>query len=103
MNNPLEKLRHYEWREIGRRFWPLVQPHRWRGLWAALLIGAVGLAVALQPLFAKYMIDVAIPQRNLSLALMAAGVFLIVMLLRMTLWFWAMTVVYRVQQAIVFE
>jgi len=103
MNNPLEKLRHYEWREIGRRFWPLVQPHRWRGLWAALLIGAVGLAVALQPLFAKYMIDVAIPQRNLSLALLAAGVFLIVMLLRMTLWFWAMTVVYRVQQAIVFE
>jgi len=61
------------------------------------------LAVALQPLFAKYMIDVAIPQRNLSLALLAAGVFLIVMLLRMTLWFWAMTVVYRVQQAIVFE
>ena len=101
--NPLEKLRHYDWREIGRRFWPLVQPHRWRGLWAALLVGVVGLAVALQPLFAKYVIDVAIPQRSLSLALLAAGVFLMVMLLRMTLWFWAMTVVYRIQQAIVFE
>ena len=101
--NPLEKLRHYEWREIGRRFWPLVHPHRWRGLWAALLVGVVGLAVALQPLFAKYVIDVAIPQRSLALALLAAGIFLLVMLVRMTLWFWAMTVVYRIQQGIVFE
>ena len=101
--NPMEAVRHYEWREIGRRFWPLVRPHRWRGLWAAVLVGAVGLAVALQPLFAKYVIDVAIPQRSLHLALLAAGAFLAVMLVRMVLWFWAMTVVYRVQQGIVFE
>ena len=99
----MEAVRHYEWREIGRRFWPLVRPHRWRGLWAAVLVGAVGLAVALQPLFAKYVIDVAIPQRSLHLALLAAGAFLAVMLVRMVLWFWAMTVVYRVQQGIVFE
>lgn len=99
----LEEIKHYDWREIGRRFWPLVRPHRWRGLWASLLVGAVGLAVALQPLFAKYVIDEAIPQRSLRLALLAAGVFLAVMFVRMALWFWAMTIVYRIQQDVVFE
>ena len=99
----LETLRHYGWREIGRRFWPLVRPYRWRGLWAAILVGTVGLAVGLYPLFAKYVIDVAIPQRRLILALAAAGVFLVVMFVRMALWFWAMSIVYRIQQSIMFE
>jgi subfamily B ATP-binding cassette protein MsbA len=99
----LEEVKHYDWREIGRRFWPLVRPHRWRALWAAVLVGAVGLAVALQPLFAKYVIDEAIPRQSLRLALGAAGVFLAVMFVRMALWFWAMTVVYRIQQAVVFD
>lgn len=99
----LDEIRNYDWREIGRRFWPLVRPHRWHALWAAVLVGGVGLAVALQPLFAKYVIDEAIPQRSLRLALAAAGVFLAVMFIRMAFWFWAMTVVYRIQQAIVFE
>lgn len=99
----IEQIRNYGWGEIGRRFWPLVRPHRWRGLWAAVLVGAVGLAVALQPLFAKYVIDEAIPRQSLRLALAAGGVFLAVMFVRMALWFWAMTVVYRIQQAVVFE
>lgn len=97
------EVRHYGWGEIGRRFGPLVRPHRLRCLWAAFLVGAVGLAVALQPLFAKYVIDEAIPRRSLKLALAAAAVFLAVMFVRMALWFWAMTLVYRVQQAVVFD
>ncbi len=101
-NLPVE-LRHYGWGAILRRFWPLVRPYRWRCLLAAVLVAAVGLALSLQPLFAKYVIDVAIPQRRVPLALAAAGIFLAVMFLRMSLWFWAMTMVYRTQQAIVFE
>ena len=58
---------------------------------------------ALPILFAKYVIDEAIPRRSLKLALAAAAVFLVVMLVRMALWFWAMTLVYRVQQAVVFD
>jgi ABC-type multidrug transport system fused ATPase/permease subunit len=99
----LGEIRNYGWGEIGRRCWPLVLPHRWRALLAAGLVALVGVAVALQPLFAKYVIDEAIPQRSIRLALMAAGVFLVVMFVRMALWFWAMTIVYRTNQAIVFK
>jgi len=70
---------------------------------AAILVGSVGLAVALQPLLAKYVIDVAIPQRSLRLAIIAAGIFLAIMFVRMLIWFWAMKMVYRIQQSIVFE
>ncbi len=96
-------VRRYGWSEIAQRFGPLVRPHRLRCLGAAVLVGAVGLAVALQPLFAKYVIDEAIPQHSFRLALAAAAVFLLVMFVRMALWFWAMTLVYRVQQAVVFD
>lgn len=78
-------------------------PHRWRGLLAAVLVGVVGLAVALQPLFPKFIIDEAIPQHSLRLALLAAGVFLVVMFVRMAIWFWAMTMVYKIQLSVLYE
>ena len=101
--NPLRAVRHYPIAEIMRRLGPLVWPHRWRLSGAAVLVGAVGLAVALQPLLAKYVIDVAIPERSVRLALIAAGVFLAVMFVRMGIWFWAMLLIYRAQQAMVYE
>lgn len=100
---PLGAIRHYSWREIGRRIGPLLKPHRARTTFAGLLVAVVGLAVALQPLLAKYVIDVAIPQRSLKLAVIAAGVFVAVMFARMALWFWAMLLIYRTQQGIMFE
>ncbi len=101
--NKIVTVNHYPWREIGRRFLPLTWPHRWRGLLAAVLVGVVGLAVALQPLFPKYIIDEAIPQHSLRLALLAAGVFLVVMFVRMAIWFWAMTMVYKIQLSVLYE
>ncbi len=98
----MRETHHYGLGEIGRRLWPLLRPHRWRLLTAAALVACVGLAVALQPLLGKYIIDVAIPARSVHLALVAAGVFLAVMFTRMALWFAAMLLVYRAQQAIVF-
>ncbi|MEI8140565.1 MAG: ABC transporter ATP-binding protein [bacterium] len=99
----IETIKNYNWGEIGRRIWPLLKPHRVRATWAAVLVGAVGLAVALQPLFAKYVIDEAIPRQSWRLALAASGVFLAVMFVRMELWFWAMMLVYRIQQDLIFE
>lgn len=99
----IETIKNYNWGEIGRRIWPLLKPHRVRATWAAVLVGAVGLAVALQPLFAKYVIDEAIPRQSWRLALAASGVFLAVMFVRMALWFWAMMLVYRIQQDLIFE
>lgn len=98
-----ETIKNYNWGEIGRRIWPLLKPQRMRATWAAILVGAVGLAVALQPLFAKYVIDEAIPRQSLRLALAASGMFLAVMFVRMALWFWAMMLVYRIQQDLIFE
>jgi len=101
--NQDEVVRNYDWNEIRRRFWPLVKPYRWCVLLAAVLVALVGLAVAVQPLFAKYVIDDAIPQKSIRLVLLAAVVFLMVMFVRMILWFWAMTLVYHTQQKVVFE
>ena len=92
----------YGWREIRSRFWPLIHPHLLKASIAGILVGAVGLAVALQPLFAKYVIDEAIPRKSL-LWQSRPPECLFLLCSRMSLWFWAMTMVYRIQQAIVFE
>jgi ABC-type multidrug transport system fused ATPase/permease subunit len=96
-------VKDYSWMEVWERFWPLVRPHRWRWMFAAFLVSCVGLAVAVTPLFPKFIIDKAIPQHSLKLALVAAGIFLSAMFLRMVLWYIGMRQVYLVQQQIVFE
>jgi ABC-type multidrug transport system fused ATPase/permease subunit len=96
-------VRHYSWREIAVRFRPLLAPHRWRCITAVTLVAIVGLAVAVAPLFPKYVIDVAIPERRVALALAAGGAFLLVQFIRMGLWYGAVLLVYRMQQKIVFE
>ncbi len=96
-------VRDYSWREVWERFWPLIRPHRWRGILAASLVSCVGLAVAVMPLFPKFIIDKAIPQHSLRLALMAAAIFLGTMFLRMVLWYIGMRQVYLIQQQIVFD
>ena len=99
----LREVNHYSWSEIGARFWPFVRPYLAKCVIAFLLVSAVGLVVAAVPLFPKYVIDTAIPQKSLRLALGAAGIFLVVQFVRMGMWFGAMIIVYRVQQSIVFE
>ncbi len=96
-------VRDYTWREVWERFWPLARPHRWRWVTAAVLVSFVGLAVAVVPLFPKYVIDQAIPQASLKLLLAAAGAYVAAMFMRMILWYIAMSQVFRVQQAIVFD
>jgi ABC-type multidrug transport system fused ATPase/permease subunit len=103
MSETLGAVRHYPLSAVLKRLGPLLSPHRWRCLLAMILVGAVGLAVALQPLFAKYVFDVAIPQRSLRLALAAAAVFIAVMFVRMALWFWAMSIIYDVHQLVNFQ
>ncbi len=99
----ISDVHHYSFKEIALRFWPLIRPHTWRWVLAACLISGVGLAVALMPLFPKYIIDEAIPKGSMRLALIAAGLFLASQFVRMFLWFLATYQVYKVQQSIVFE
>ncbi len=97
------EVREYGWREVATRFVPLLAPYKWSLFIAALLVAGVGLAVAVVPLFPKYVIDKGIPSGRLGLILGAAGLFLLAMLIRMTFWYLAMRRVYHVQQSIVRE
>ncbi len=94
----------YHWSEIFRRFYPLLQPYRWRLLGTAVLLMLVGGAFAAVPLFPKYVIDTALKEHaDINYALAAAAVFLIVECGRTFLWYQAMSNVYFVQQSVVFQ
>jgi ABC-type multidrug transport system fused ATPase/permease subunit len=97
------EIREYGWKDVIKRFLPLVRPCRYRLLLSAVCVSLVGLAVSLVPLFPKYIIDEAIPRKDLKLALILAGVFVGIQFLRMGLWFFAMFHVYSVQQKVIFE
>lgn len=95
------EVREYQWRDIRRRFAPYVRRYRGRLMGAMSLVALVGMAVAVVPLFPKYVIDVVIPQRMIMKAVVAGGCFVLVMYIRMGLWFAAMRQVYFVQQSII--
>lgn len=100
---PSFDLRHYEWKEVVARLKPLIRPRLWRCVTSMLLVSVVGVAVAVVPLFPKYVLDSAIPKNSIKLAIVAAVVFLVIQFARMAIWFMAMMRVYRIQQEIVFE
>ena len=93
----------YRWHDIYERFHPLVSPFKWKIIFSMICVALAGIAVALMPLFPKYVIDTAIPAKNMVLALAAAGIFVIVQFSRMGLWYIAMRGIYRVQQSVVFK
>ncbi len=97
------EIREYNWKEIIARFLPLVRPYRGRLIISAICVSFVGLAVSIMPLFPKYIIDEAIPKKDLKLALIFAGLFLISQFVRMGLWFFAMFHVFSIQQSVIFE
>ncbi len=97
------EIREYGWRDVIKRFYPLVKPYRKRLALSAVCVSLVGLAVSVVPLFPKYIIDEAIPRKDLKLALVFAGIFLASQFIRMGLWFLAMFHVYTVQQNVIFE
>ena len=93
----------YRWRDIYERFQPMVAPFKWKILISMICVALAGIAVALMPLFPKYVIDTAIPAKNMMLAVAAAVIFVIVQFSRMGLWYIAMRGIYRVQQSVVFK
>ncbi|MFA6294351.1 MAG: ABC transporter ATP-binding protein [Victivallales bacterium] len=97
------EIRKYGWQDVISRFLPLAKPHRNRLILSAACVSLVGLAVSVVPLFPKYIIDEAIPKKDLKLALVFAGLFIISQFLRMGLWFFAMSRIFRIQQSIIFE
>ena len=69
------EIREYDWKDVIKRFYPLVRPYRKRLALSAVCVSIVGLAVSVVPLFPKYIIDEAIPRKDLKLALILAAFF----------------------------
>lgn len=84
---PELQVRCYSWGEILRRMWPLICANGWRIAVAILTVTLVGLVVAIQPIFVKPIFDLAIPNKDLRLAVWVVGLFVLTMALRMTLWY----------------
>ena len=95
-------LRHFTAREIAARLRPVLRPYRLPMASAAALVVGVAAAVAVVPLFTKYVIDVAIPRRSLGLAAGAMGVFLAVQFSRMLLWYVAQLRVLWIKEKVLF-
>jgi len=88
--------------ELARLFWPTLKPHRVR-----LLLGCTGVAFAggvygVMPLFSKALIDWAIPQRRIGAAAIVGGGFLLVHVLRMSVWYVAMRQILLIQERLTF-
>jgi len=83
--------------------WPLVRPHVWRLVFAAALVAFVGIAVAVGPVFTKYVIDTAIPGKDIGLALAVMAVFLVVQFIRMALWYIAQWRILWMREDVVFR
>ncbi|MCY2925152.1 MAG: hypothetical protein NT031_06880, partial [Planctomycetota bacterium] len=95
-------INRYTLRQVCQRMWPLVRPHRWPLAGVVTLITASGLVVATVPMFGKYIVDVAIPQSSLTLALQAMAVFLALQVGRLVLGYVAQKTIVRVQERVVF-
>lgn len=97
------EIRSFTWREILTRMWPQLRRHRWKLLLNAAMVTLVGLTVAVVPLFSKYVIDVAIPHKSLSLAAGALGIYFLTQLVRILVWYRAMVFGYYMREDTIFH
>ncbi len=88
--------------ELLARLWPTVRPHRWVLLFGCSLIAIAGGLFGIMPLFLKQLLDQALPQQNLTLALYITGGFLLCHLVRMALWNFAMLYILLTQEKVTF-
>jgi len=96
-------VRHYTWHDFIERFSPILKPHWLKIVFGMTGVALVGIAVAVQPLLPKYVIDTAIPEKSLLKAGIAAILFVIVQFSRMGIWLVAYRAILQIQQIFIFE
>ena len=69
---------------------------------ALVSVAMVGVAVAAGPMFTRYVIDTALPQRRLGLAVCAVGLFVALMFVRMGVWYLATVNILWVRERFLF-
>ena len=97
------EVTHFTAREIFQRVWPMVRPHIARLSVAASLVMFVGVAVAIGPMPMKYIIDEALPNSNMPLVLLIAGIFLASQITRMGLWYIAQKIVLWTKELLLYQ
>lgn len=101
-SNDLENITHYSAREIISRLWPMVAPNRGKLLVIASLVLVTALAVAVVPIFAKFIIDVAIPMKDMRVVLAFAAIFLVLQSARMVFWYIARRMAIPISEELIF-
>ncbi|MFA9480307.1 ABC transporter ATP-binding protein [Phycisphaerales bacterium AB-hyl4] len=101
-DGPVLDLRKHSLREIAARLGPILRPHRGRLVVGCTLIAIAGGIFGVMPLFLKYLIDEAIPQRSMQLTLLISGGFVLTHAIRTGIWFIAMQQILLTQEKITF-
>lgn len=100
---PRLEVKKHSLAELAKKLWQIVKPFRWRLAIGCFLIAIAGGIYGLIPLFSKLLIDRAIPEKNMKLAIIIAGGFLIVQFIRNTIWYLAMRQILLTQEKITYS
>ncbi|HEY3379558.1 MAG TPA: ABC transporter ATP-binding protein [Armatimonadota bacterium] len=86
-----------------RRTIPLFRPYRRRLVLAALYVAFVGFCVSTPPIFTKYLVDTAIPRKDLHSAVLVMLGFVVLMTLRMVSWYAGQSILLLVREKIIYQ
>lgn len=100
---PRLDVRTHSWPELARKMWEVIRPLKLRLGAGCFMIAIAGGIYGIMPLFSKELIDRAIPEKNIRLAMMIAGAFLLTHLIRISIWYLAMRQILLVQEQITYN
>ncbi len=86
-----------------KKLWPFIAPYWRQGLLASLTMLVSTLLALPQPLFAKYIIDDVILEKNLSLLSLIVGLLLLLLMAEATLSFLKQVLFFRFEQDVILE
>ncbi|MEN6372518.1 MAG: ABC transporter ATP-binding protein [Armatimonadota bacterium] len=90
------------WRLI-RRTLPMLREHRWRFVIAGIFTAFSASTVPMMPMFTRYVIDNAIPKKNIRLAIYVMAFFVVLMLLRIITYYIAQSLLLFVREKLIFD
>jgi subfamily B ATP-binding cassette protein MsbA len=99
---PILHTRPHRMGEALSRLWPVIRPHRVRLFIGCFLVAIAGGIFGLMPLFAKFLIDDALPQGSFVLGAWIAGGFFLTHLVRTGIWYLAMHQILFTQEKVTF-
>ncbi len=100
---PRLDVKQHSLKVLGKKLWQIIKPLKWRLGIGCFLIAIAGGIYGLMPLFSKFLIDEAIPNENMKLAIMIAGGFLLLHIIRISIWYLAMRQILLTQEKITYS